>query len=113
MKKFFEKHDLVKISLIMILVTVLLSWVIKQGSFDAVGSFVLNKDYTRIGIFDFVSYGFSGLYYFTAFVSFFFVLGAFYQFLSKLGAYQKLTDKIAAKIKTIGVYTFANSLINF
>jgi len=97
MKKFFEKHDLVKISLIMILITVVLSWVVKQGYFNA-GELVVS-DYTRVGLFDLVTYGFLGMYYFTVLVTFLFVLGGFYQFLSKLGAYQKLTDKIAAKIK--------------
>lgn len=97
MKKFFEKHDLVKIALCMILLTVILSWIIPQGYFNA-GELV-KSEITRIGLFDFVTYGLLGMYYFTVLVTFFFVLGAFYQFLSKLGAYQKLTDKIAAKIK--------------
>jgi len=96
MKKFFEKHDLVKISFIMILITALLSWVVKQGYFNA-GELVSN-DYTRIGIFDFFTYGLLGMYYFTVLVTFLFVLGGFYQFLSKLGAYQKLTDLVAKKI---------------
>ena len=96
MKKFFEKHDLIKISFIMILITALLSWVVKQGYFNA-GELVSN-DYTRIGIFDFFTYGLLGMYYFTVLVTFLFVLGGFYQFLSKLGAYQKLTDSIAKKI---------------
>lgn len=97
MKKFFEKHDLVKIALCMILLTVILSWIIPQGYFNA-GELV-KGDITRVGLFDFVTYGLLGMYYFTVLVTFFFVLGAFYQFLSKLGAYQKLTDKIAAKVK--------------
>ena len=96
MKKFFEKHDLIKISFIMILITALLSWVVKQGYFNA-GELVSN-DYTRIGIFDFFTYGLLGMYYFTVLVTFLFVLGGFYQFLSKLGAYQKLTDLVAKKI---------------
>ena len=97
MKKFFEKHDLVKIALCMILLTLVLSWIIPQGYFNA-GELVVGE-VTRIGIFDFVTYGLLGMYYFTVLVTFFFVLGAFYQFLSKLGAYQKLTYKIANKIK--------------
>lgn len=97
MKKFFEKHDLVKISLIMIMITVLLSWVVKQGYFNA-GELTVGE-ITRVGMFDFVTYGLLGMYYFTVLVAFLFVLGGFYQFLSKLGAYQKLTDKIASKIK--------------
>lgn len=97
MKKFFEKHDLVKIALCMIALTVILSWIIPQGYFNA--GELTTGEITRIGMFDFVTYGLLGMYYFTVLVTFFFVLGAFYQFLSKLGAYQKLTDKIAAKVK--------------
>ena len=97
MKKFFEKHDLVKIALGMIILSLILTWIIPQGYFNA-GELVKN-DITRIGTFDLFTYGLLGMYYFTVLVTFLFVLGGFYQFLSKLGAYQKLTDSIAKKIK--------------
>ena len=97
MKKFFEKHDLVKITFCMILLTVLLSWIVKQGYFNA-GELTV-KEITRVGIFDFATYGLLGMYYFTVLVTFLFVLGAFYQFLSKLGAYQKLTNRISKRWK--------------
>jgi len=96
MKKFFEKHDLIKIALGMIIFTMILTWIIPQGYFNA-GELVKN-DITRIGTFDFFTYGLLGMYYFTVLVTFLFVTGGFYQFLSKLGAYQKLTDSIAKKI---------------
>ncbi|MBQ3021492.1 MAG: hypothetical protein IJD92_04655 [Bacilli bacterium] len=97
MKKFFEKHDLIKISLIMILLTLVLTWAIPQGYFNA-GELV-ESEITRIGIFDFFTYGLLGMYYFTVLVTFLFVLGGFYQFLSSIEAYQKLTSSIAKKIK--------------
>ncbi len=93
MKKFFEKHDLIKIALCMIVLTLILTWIIPQGYFNA--GELTKGEITRIGLFDFVTYGLLGMYYFTVLVTFLFVLGGFYQFLSKLGAYQKLTDKIA------------------
>ena len=96
MKKFFEKHDLVKITIGMILLTVLLTWIVKQGYFNGELSV---GEITRVGIFDLGTYGLLGMYYFTVLVTFIFVLGAFYQFLSKLGAYQKLTDKISNRWK--------------
>ena len=96
MKKFFEKHDLIKIALGMIIFTMILTWIIPQGYFNA-GELVKN-DITRIGTFDFFTYGLLGMYYFTVLVTFLFVTGGFYQFLSKLGAYQKLTDLVAKKI---------------
>ena len=97
MKKFFEKNDLVKITFGMVLLTVLLSWVIKQGYFNA--GELTTKEITRVGIFDFATYGLLGISYFYYYVTFLFVLGALYQFLSKLGAYQKLTDKISNRWK--------------
>lgn len=97
MKKFFEKHDLVKIALCMIVLTLVLTWIIPQGYFNA--GELTKGEITRIGLFDFVTYGLLGMYYFTVLVTFLFVLGGFYQFLSKLGAYQKLTDKIAKSLK--------------
>ena len=97
MKKFFEKHDLVKIAFGMILVCLILTWVVPSVSFST-GEGVIG-DYNRIGIFNFYTYGLLGMYYFTVLVTLIFVIGAFYQFLSKLDAYQKLTDKIANKIE--------------
>jgi len=97
MKKFFQKYDLVKISLIMILLAIVLSWVIPQSYFN--GAELSVGEITRVGFFDIVTYGLLGMYYFTVLVTFLFVVGAFYQFLSKLGAYQKLTDKLAEKVK--------------
>lgn len=97
MKKFAEKHDLVKIAGIMVLITVLLTWVIPQGYFS--GSELTSNDITRIGIFDFFTYGLLGMYYFTVLVTFLFVLGGFYQVLSKTGGYQKLTANMAKTFK--------------
>jgi len=97
MKKFFEKYDLIKIALGMILLTLILTWVIPQVSFST-GELV-QGEITRMGIFDFFTYGILGMYYFTVLVTFILVLGGFYQFLSKLVAYQKLTDSLAKKIK--------------
>lgn len=97
MKKFFEKHDLVKIAIGMIILSLILTWIIPQGYFNA-GELVKN-DITRIGTFDLFTYGLLGMYYFTVLITFLFVVGGFYQFLSKLGAYQKLTDSIAKKLK--------------
>ena len=98
MKKFFEKHDLVKLALGMILICLILSWVVPNVDFTT-GKAVIGEEYARIGLFNFFTYGLLGMYYFTVLVTYIFVVGAFYQFLSKLGAYQKLTDKIANKVK--------------
>lgn len=97
MKKFAEKHDLVKIAGIMVLISVLLTWIIPQGYFN--GGELVTNDITRIGIFDFFTYGLLGIYYFYILVTFMFVLGGFYQVLSKTAGYQKLTANMAKRFK--------------
>ncbi len=89
------KHSLVKLAGIMVLITVLLTWVIPQGMFQ--GTELNVTEITRVGIFDFFTYGLLGLYYFTVLVTFLFVLGAFYQVLSRCKGYQNLTNSIAKK----------------
>lgn len=95
MKKNEKKHGLVKVAGIMVLISVLLTWVVPQGSFQ--GSGITVTEITRVGIFDFFTYGLLGMYYFTVLVTFLFVLGAFYQVLSKTKGYQNLTNSIAKK----------------
>ncbi len=97
MKKFWEKYDLVKIAGIMALFTVLLTWLIPQGQWQ--GTELVVNEISRVGIFDFFTYGLLGMYYFTVLVTFLFVLGGFYQVLSKTGGYQKLTNSIAKIFK--------------
>lgn len=97
MKKDVKKFDLVKVSGIMVLLTVLLTWIIPQGSFS--GTAISVTEITRIGLFDFFTYGFLGMYYFTVLVTFIFVLGGFYQVLSRIGGYQVLITKLAKKFK--------------
>ena len=76
MKKEGNKHNLVKVTGIMVLITVILTWVIPQGMFQ--GSGIEVTEITRVGVFDFFTYGLLGLYYFTVLVTFLFVLGAFF-----------------------------------
>ena len=97
MKKFFEKYDLIKLSGILILTTVVLSWVIKQGSFQY-GEMSVNE-ISRVGFTSFAQNIMLGLYYFTVLVTFLFVLGGFYQVLSKTAGYQALIKGISKKLK--------------
>lgn len=97
MKKETKKFDLVKVSGFMVLLTVLLTWIVPQGAFN--GTELTVSEITRVGLFDFFTYGLLGMYYFTVLVTFLFVLGAFYQVLSRIGGYQALTSKIAKMFK--------------
>ncbi|MDD2504862.1 MAG: hypothetical protein PHF21_01150 [Bacilli bacterium] len=97
MKKFWEKHNLVKIAGIMVLLTALLTWVIPQGYWNQ-GELVIGE-IKRIGIFDFFTYGLLGMHYFVVLVTFLFILGGFYQVLGKTSGYQKITTSIAKTFK--------------
>ena len=95
--KRFEKNDLFKITGLMVLLTAILTWLIPYGYFN--GGELVKEEITRIGIFDFFTYGLLGLYYFTVLVTFLLVLCGFYQVLSKIPAYQRITSSIAKKLK--------------
>lgn len=97
MKKFFEKHDLIKLSGILLLITVILTWVIKQGMFQY-GEISVNE-ISRVGFSTFAQYAMLSIYYFTVLVTFLFVLGGFYQVLSKTAGYQALIKGIVKKLK--------------
>lgn len=97
MKKESKKFDLVKISGAMVLLTVLLTWIIPQGTFS--GTEMQIGEITRVGIFDFFTYGFLGIYYFPVVVTFVLVLGGFYQVLSRIGGYQNLITKLTKAFK--------------
>ena len=97
MKKEEKKHSLVKVAGLMVLFTALLTWVIPQGMFQ--GTSINVTEITRVGLFDFFTYGLLGMYYFTVLVTFLFVLGAFYEVLSKTKGYQTLTSSIAKIFK--------------
>lgn len=94
MKKFFEKHDLIKLTGICVLLVVILSWIISSGFFT---SGVISYDkINRIGIFDLTTYSLlTVMYYFLVFM-FIFVVSGFYKFLGSLDAYDRLTGKIAS-----------------
>lgn len=94
MKKFFENHDLIKLTGICVLLVVVLSWIISSGYYT---SGVISYDIiNRIGIFDLSTYSLlTVMYYFLVFM-FIFVISGFYKFLGSLDAYDSLTSKIAS-----------------
>lgn len=96
MKKFFEKYDLIKISGILILLSVVLTWFIPQGYYQ--GEMVVNE-ITRIGLTDIFNYGLLGIFYFYPLVTSLFVIGGFYQVLSKRPGYQRFIKGISEKLK--------------
>ena len=97
MKRFFEKYDLIKVAGILVLLSVILTWVIKYGYFD--GTQIYKEEITRVGLTNFMQYGLLGIYYFTVLITFLIVLGGFYQILSRVSGYQTLVKNISKKLK--------------
>ncbi len=98
MKKFFEKHDLFKMVMIVLLLVVVFSWIMPYTYFTG-GAFDSTQGITRVGFFDLSTYGMLGFYYFTTFFIFLFVVAGFYKFVGSIPAYQVMTDKIAGVFK--------------
>lgn len=97
MKKFFEKHDLIKLTSICILLVIILSWIISSGYFSA--GVISYAEINRIGIFDFTTYSLLTVMYFFLVFMFIFVVSGFYKFLGSMDAYDSLTSKIASIFK--------------
>lgn len=97
MKKFWEKHSLGKIISILLVLSLILSWIIPAGSFN--GAEFVEQGVSRIGLADVGNM----LYYVIAMaidkILFLLALGAFYGILTKIPAYQKLVTSIAKKLK--------------
>ena len=104
MKKFFEKHDLFKILTILLVITALLTWVLRYTVFqngelmtfsETVTGIASIMDQSTVGIFDFNTYLLLVLYYFTNVFAFVFVVFAFYKVLGKSKIYDTIVGKIS------------------
>lgn len=93
MKKFFEKHDLFKLSGLFLLIAVILTWLVSTNSYQ--GGVLYSEEMTRVGLFDISTYSLLGFYYFTVIFMFIFIVAGFYKFLGSTEAYNRLTEKIA------------------
>ena len=97
MKKFFKEHDLLKVSGLFILLTVLLTWVIPYGYYQEGG--MVNEEINRFGLTNFLQQDILSFSYFPMLVSFLLILGGFYEVLSRTAGYQAMIDKISKKVK--------------
>ncbi len=96
MKKFFEKHDLVKMILIAIAFTIVLTWIIPSGVYqggDIAGTI------QRTGFSDIFLGGMMSVSFFLQQMLFILAVGAFYGVLTKMDGYKKLVETIANKMK--------------
>ena len=90
MKKFFEKHDLFKLSGLFLLIAVILTWLVSTNSYQ--GGVLYSEEMTRVGLFDISTYSLLGFYYFTVIFMFIFIVAGFYKFLGSTEAYNRLTE---------------------
>lgn len=96
-KNAFEKHDLLKIALLAILVTIVLTWVIPTGNLSG-GSYV-NSGLGRQGLADIMLSGIYSANFFIQQLMFILFVGIFYGIISRISGYQVLVTNIAKKIK--------------
>ena len=96
-KSMFEKHDLVKIVLLAILVTIVLTWVIPSGSFYG-GTFT-SSGRLREGLADIMLSGVYSAQFFIQQIMFIIFVGIFYGIMTNISGYKVLVNKIANKLK--------------
>ncbi len=98
MKKKEKKYGLLKGVVILVLITLILSWVIPSGEFAASG-FASDGVPTRIGLNNLVWLIYYGLYFSIDKIIMLLVIGGLYGVLGKIKGYNKLVTNIASKLK--------------
>jgi len=94
-KKMFEKHDLFKIVLVAILVTIVLSWIIPYGYFT--GTEFSDYGLGRQGLVDVMLSGVYSANFFLQQLIFIAFIGIFYGVISKTSGYKALVSNVAKK----------------
>lgn len=95
-KSMFEKHDLIKIVSIAVLITIVLTWVIPAANLSN-GS-LMESNLSRQGLFDIFLSGVYGANFFIQQIMFIVFVGMFYGILSNISGYKTLVSKIAKKL---------------
>lgn len=94
MKKLFKEHDLAKLVLGMLLLVIILTWIVPNGSFGTGAEFT-SGTIQRIGLVH-IFYGITyALQNFSIQVVFVLFVGMFYGVVSKTDGYKKLVERIA------------------
>lgn len=93
MNRFFEKHGLLKISSIVLVLSIVFTWLVSLSYFNA-GTLVTDE-VVRLGIFDISTYGFLAITYFIHVFVFVFIAAGFYNFLGSTEGYDRLTTNLA------------------
>lgn len=93
-----KKNDKIKIVFCVLIFTMIITWFLSGGTFDASGTFEAAK-MTRGGIFDIILALMYSFYYKIHNVFFLFTVGGVYGVLSQTKSYRKLVDKTVNLIK--------------
>lgn len=96
-KNMFEKHDLFKIILLVVLVTIVFTWIIPAGSLS--GGTYVKSGLTRQGLADIMLSGVFSANFFIQQLMFILFVGMFYGILSHVSGYKALVSKVASKFK--------------
>ena len=103
MRKLFKENDLVKVVGLAILFTVVLTWVVKGGTFamNETGklAFMSSEDYVRTGLTELTLSGVYAVSFFLQQMVFVLLLGAFYGILSLTNGYKRLVKECAKFVK--------------
>lgn len=92
-----EKHDLLKIVGITIVLAIIFTWIVPAGYFT--GATYVEQGMARSGLTDIFLSEFFSVSYFLYTYLFLFALGGFYAVLSKTGGYQAVVDKLTKFMK--------------
>lgn len=96
-KSMFEKHDLLKIALLVVLITIVLTWIIPAGSLS--GGTYIKAGLTRQGLSDILLSGVYSANFFIQQLMFILFVGIFYGVITHISGYKALVNKIANKLK--------------
>ncbi len=112
-KKFLEKHDLVKIISVMLIVVFVLSWFIPSGTFDTDGTIIMGDMWQGLGIVHIFYALVFALQNYSIQIAFLLFLGIFYGIASKTEMYKTFVSKLAhfGKGKEIGFALVSSLLI--
>lgn len=96
-KNMFEKHDLLKIALLAVLITIVFTWIIPTGSLS--GGAYTSAGYARQGLADIMLSGVYSANFFIQQLMFILFVGIFYGVLTHISGYKALVSKLANKLK--------------
>lgn len=94
MKKEKKENNLIKWTSIVLVISIILSWVLKVSLEDT-------NEFLRVGVMDFFTLGLLGFNLYTPLITFILVLAGFYVLLNKTEGYRKIVEKTANSMENL------------